>query len=232
MDCFQSLLYNTQFPVLTAFLFGLAVAFHPCPLAANIAAMGYIVKDVTDRKRVLINGLLYTLGRVLAYSVLGFILVSVFRSGIYFLQLSEWFSHWGEKVLAPALIGVGLYFLLSRVLHRHEHCPEINSHKRRFHGAWGSLLLGVLLALTFCPESAIVYFGMLIPLSSQVSMGCFLPVVFGLATTVPTLLMVWGVAYGVIGSAVMRRRMHIVQRWINVFVAIVFIVAGVFCAIF
>lgn len=79
MDLIQSIIENNSFPVLTAFLLGLIVALHPCPLATNVAAMGYLVRDMHNRHRVLISGLAYTVGRVLAYSVLGIVLIAVFR---------------------------------------------------------------------------------------------------------------------------------------------------------
>lgn len=236
MDFVQNIIEGSQFPLLTAFLLGLAVAFHPCPLATNIAAMGYIAKDVRDRKKVLINGLLYTAGRMLAYSVLGIILVLALRGGAEFISgdgglhyIGNWFGEWGETVLAPVLIIIGLYFLLSRLFHRHDHCPNIS--RKRFSGAWRCLSLGILLALTFCPESAIVYFGMLMPMSVHADFGLLMPVIFALATAVPTVLMAWAVAYGVAGSPAMQRRMHIIESWMNVAIGMIFIIAGVFCLI-
>lgn len=232
MDWIQNIIDNTQFPVVTAFLLGLAVALHPCPLATNIAAMGYVAKDVNDRRRVFMNGLFYTLGRTLAYSVLGVVLAVLLRGSADMLSVGRWFGEWGERLLSPVLIVVGLYFLMSRFLHRHEHCPDVKAHGRRFHGLGGSLLLGVLLALSFCPESAIVYFGMLMPMSANLSGGYLLPVVFSLATAIPAVLLAWGVSCGISGTEIMRGRVHIVQKWMNAVIGVLFIGAGVFCAFF
>ena len=229
MDFVQGIIDNNGFPVFTAFLLGLIVALHPCPLAANVAAMGYIAKDAHCRRRVFINGLAYTLGRILAYSLLGVVLLAVFRGSGAVGMAGRWFSEWGERLLGPVLVAVGLYFILERFIHKHEHCPDVQARGRRFGGFWGSLALGVLLALSFCPESAIVYFGMLMPLSARSAGGYFLPVVFALATSVPTVLMAWAVAYGISGTDAMRAKMHAVQRWINIVVGVLFIVAGMFC---
>lgn len=229
MDLIQSIIENNSFPVLTAFLLGLIVALHPCPLATNVAAMGYLARDMHNRHRVLISGLAYTVGRVLAYSVLGIVLIAVFRGSGGTEAVGRWFAQWGEKLLSPLLIVVGAYFLLGRFIHKHEHCPDMSAHGRRFHGVWGSLLLGVILALSFCPESAIVYFGMLMPLSAQSAWGYVLPVVFSVATSIPAVLLAWAVAYGVSGTSVIRDKMHVVQRWINTIVGLLFIGAGVFC---
>ena len=229
MEFVQSIIENNGFPVVTAFLLGLIVALHPCPLAANVAAMGYLAKDARNRRRVFANGLAYTAGRVLAYSVLGVVLIAVFRGSGGMEAVGRWFGEWGEKVLAPVLIVIGLYFILDRFLHRHEHCPDVSARGHRLRGAWGSLVLGVLLALSFCPESAIVYFGMLMPLSARTPSGYFLPVVFSVATSIPAVCLAWAVAYGISGTEAMRKNMQLVQRWINIVVGVLFIGAGVFC---
>ena len=66
MDWLQTWLDNSSTPLLTAFLLGLLTALSPCPLATNIAAVGFIGKDIEDRRKIFRNGLLYTLGRILA----------------------------------------------------------------------------------------------------------------------------------------------------------------------
>ena len=82
MDWLQNLLDNSSTPVLTAFLLGLLTAISPCPLAANIAAVGFIGRNIENRKRVFINGLLYTLGRVLSYTLLGVVLIMILREDL------------------------------------------------------------------------------------------------------------------------------------------------------
>lgn len=71
MDGLQTLLDNSSTPVLTAFLLGLLTALSPCPLATNIAAIGFIGKEMEDRKRVFRNGLLYLSSASLCFSVTG-----------------------------------------------------------------------------------------------------------------------------------------------------------------
>lgn len=227
MDWLNDIINNTQTPVVTAFLLGLIVALHPCPLAANVAAMGYIAKDMGRGRHVLVNGLFYTLGRVLAYSLLGIVLITVFRGSVDMAALGEWFGEWGEKLLSPLLIIIGLYFLLTKFLHKHEHCPKVPVLGLHLRGHAGSLVLGILLALSFCPESAIVYFGMLMPLSAKADAGIFLPVVFSVATAIPTVLIAWIVAYGVSETSVVREGMHVVEKWMSVIVGLIFILAGV-----
>ena len=68
MEYLQTWLDNSEIPIITAFLLGLLTAVSPCPLATNITAIGFISKDINNRNRIFTNGVLYTLGRVLAYS--------------------------------------------------------------------------------------------------------------------------------------------------------------------
>ena len=77
MEFLQNLLDNSSMPIATAFLLGLMTAISPCPLATNIAAIGYIAKDIENQRRIFVKGLLYTLGRILAYTLLGIILLAI-----------------------------------------------------------------------------------------------------------------------------------------------------------
>lgn len=81
MDWLQTLLDNSSTPVWTAFLLGLLTALSPCPLATNIAAIGFIGKDIENRRRIFWNGLLYTLGRILSYTLLGVVLILILKGG-------------------------------------------------------------------------------------------------------------------------------------------------------
>lgn len=71
MEWLQSILDNGAAPALTAFILGLLTAISPCPLATNIAAIGFISKNIEDRKAIFMRGIYYTVGRVLAYTVPG-----------------------------------------------------------------------------------------------------------------------------------------------------------------
>lgn len=116
MEWLQALLDNSSTPVLTAFLLGLLTAISPCPLATNIAAIGYIGKDIEDRRRVFLSGLLYTAGRIVAYTVLGLVLILVIRQGASMFGIQKFISTWGEMLLGPALIVIGLLMLFSHRL--------------------------------------------------------------------------------------------------------------------
>ena len=91
-EILSNLYSNSSTPVLSALLLGLMTAISPCPLATNITAMGFISKDLENRNRVFFNGVMYTTGRAVSYTLLAFILYlgadqfkisSVFQAGYF-----------------------------------------------------------------------------------------------------------------------------------------------------
>ena len=111
MEWLQSLLDSSSTPVVTAFLLGLLTALSPCPLATNIAAIGYIGKNIESRKGVFLQGLLYTLGRTIAYTLLGVVLIALLRSGASVFCIQKFIATYGELILPPTLLLIGLFML-------------------------------------------------------------------------------------------------------------------------
>lgn len=230
MEYLQNLLDGSTVPVVTAFLLGLLTAISPCPLATNIAAVGYISKDVENRRRIFINGLLYTLGRILAYTVLGVVLIALLRGGAGIFAIQKQIGKWGETVIAPALVVIGLFMLFGSRLN----LPKFgfsNGERIGRRGGWGALLVGVLFALAFCPTSGVFYFGMLIPMSAAETGGYLLPAVFALATGLPVVIVAWILAYSVAGLSKFYNSIQRVQKWLTRIVAVVFIAVGIYYGI-
>ena len=241
MEIIQQFFENSQYPLLTAFILGILVVMHPCPLAANIAAISLILRQKAKKvdcehnyQLSIVNCQLlsYVLGRTLAYSLLGILLVFLIRIGAKVLHIGDQLSVWGERLLAPLLIVIGLYLLYNDLLHHHDHVPSTKDHRQRFKGAWGSLWLGVLFALAFCPESGIVYFGMIIPMAVQSSVAYLIPVAFAIGAALPVLFLSYLFAYGIQKMERFERGMHLIQLWLTRFVAVLFIIAGIFCWVY
>lgn len=228
MDGLQTLLDNSSTPVLTAFLLGLLTALSPCPLATNIAAIGFIGKEMEDRKRVFRNGLLYTLGRILAYTLLGFVLILILNEGSSMFGIQKTIGTWGERVLGPALLVIGLFMLFGDRMNLPQFGFKGNAEGLARKGGWGALLIGILFALAFCPTSGVFYFGMLIPLSATTTAGYLLPAVFAIATALPVLVVAWILAFSVQQMGRFYGRMRTVQRWMNLFVGMLFIGIGIY----
>ncbi len=114
MEWLQTLLDNSTTPALTALLLGLLTAVSPCPLATNIAAIGFIGKDIENRRRIFLNGLLYTLGRVIAYTLLGIVLILILKEGSSLFGIQKFIGKYGELVLGPALLLIGFIHTVRR----------------------------------------------------------------------------------------------------------------------
>ena len=230
MDILQTWLEGSDLPVLTAFILGLLTAVSPCPLATNITAIGYISKDIESKNRTFLYGLLYTLGRIVAYSLLGALLIYMLRRGIDTFDLQSEISHWGELLLSPILIVMGSLMLFGDRLPLSRFGFNASQGSERLRGAWGSLLLGILFAMAFCPTSGLFYFGMLIPMSASAVGGYALPAVYALATGLPVVTVAWIVAYSMSNIAGFYQKMQVFQKWFNRLVAALFIIVGIYYA--
>lgn len=230
MEWLQSVLDNGTAPALTAFILGLLTAISPCPLATNIAAIGFIGKHIGDRKAIFIRGLYYTAGRVIAYTVLGIILISVLKGGASMFGIQKAVSQWGELLLGPLLLVIGLFMLFGHRLGLPKfgfdggERGEVLAGK----GSLGALLLGILFAMAFCPSSGVIYFGMLIPMSVTASVGWLLPVLFAVATSLPVLVVAWILAFSVRHIGTFYGKMQRVQYGLNLVVGIVFLMVGAY----
>lgn len=230
MDILQTWLEGSEVPVLTAFLLGLMTAVSPCPLATNITAIGFISKDIESKDRTFLLGILYTIGRMVAYSLLGALLIWMLRRGFDTFDLQSKVSQWGEMLLSPVLIVMGLVMLFGDRLPLSGFGLNASEKSGRLRGAWGSLLLGILFAMAFCPTSGIFYFGMLIPMSASATGGYALPAVYALATGLPVVIVAWIIAYSIGNIAGFYKKMQVFQKWLNRMVAVLFIIVGIYYA--
>lgn len=228
MEWLQSLLDSSTTPAVTAFLLGLLTALSPCPLATNIAAIGYIGKRIGNRKGVFLQGLLYALGRTIAYTLLGVVLIAVLRSGASVFGIQNFIATYGEMAFPPALLLIGLFMLFGNRINLPSFGFGGKGDWLARQGGAGALLLGVLFALAFCPTSGVFYFGMLIPMSASTTMGYMLPIFFAVATALPVLVVAWILAFsaGQIGTA--YGKMQTMQKWLNITVGVLFIAIGIY----
>lgn len=226
MEGFLSNIYSTsQLPVWSAFILGLMTAISPCPLAANISAMGFLSRDIEKRNKVFFSGAVYTAGRAFSYTSLAFILFI----GADKFKISSLFQKYGEKFLGPLLIVIGLFMIgiismnfpgLSKLTERFQNKTK--------HSYAEAFLLGVVLALAFCPYSGVLYFGMLIPMTLQHVSGLYLPVVFAVATGIPVIIFAWLLAYTVSGVGKLYNRIKVFEFWFRRVAAVLFICLGIY----
>lgn len=231
MDFLQQLLDNSTVPAITALLLGLLTAISPCPLATNIAAIGFISRDIESRRKIFRNGLLYALGRIIAYTVLGIILITILREGASMFGIQKNIAKYGEMLIGPALLLIGLYMLVADRINLPKFGFNGNAEGLARHGGIGAMLLGILFALAFCPTSGIFYFGMLIPMSATAAEGYLLPVIFAAATALPVLVVSWILAFSIKQIGSFYGKLKILQKWLNMIVAVLFIIIGTYYCI-
>lgn len=231
MEWIQTLLDNSTAPAFTAFLLGLLTAISPCPLATNIAAIGFIGKDIENRRRIFLNGVLYTAGRVLAYTLLGIILIAILKEGASVFGIQKVVGKWGELLLGPLLLIIGLFMLFGNRLKLPKFGFDGKGEGLAKKGSRGALLLGVLFAMAFCPSSGVLYFGMLIPMSVTATAGWLLPILFAVATALPVLVAAWILAFSVEKIGEFYGKMQTIQKWLNIIVGAVFVIIGTYYCI-
>jgi cytochrome c-type biogenesis protein len=201
LDWLNGLAQAQETPLIAAFALGLLTAISPCPLATNISATAFIAKGFGAKNKVLLAGLLYTLGRAFSYTLVGLI---VFFGANKF-HLAKFLQGNGEKWLAPLLIFIGLVMLGAIRLDflGAGGLSEKLSEKFKNRGLFGAFMLGVIFALAFCPYSGVLYFGMLLPMTVANAEGLYLPIIFALGTGLPVLFFTYLIAYSIqkVGTA-------------------------------
>lgn len=226
MDFINLLIDSYNIPFLTAFLLGIVTSISPCPLATNITAVAYISKELKSVKNTLLNGFFYTLGRGITYTVLA----TVIYFGISAFDVSEAFQGWGEKLLGPLLIVIGIVMLGFIKIKTLKSNAKIEELKKWLAGKGyvGSLLLGMIFALAFCPYSGVFFFGALIPLVLNSTESILLPPVFALGTGLPVIIFSFLIAFSMQKVSKAFQAVQKIEKIMRYGVAIVFILVGIY----
>jgi len=226
MNWLQSLLDSSSLPFLSALLLGIITSISPCPLATNITAIAFISKDIENKKRVFLSGLIYTLGRAVTYTTIGVI----FFFGANQFKIAGFLQKYGERILGPILILIGLFMLdlIKIKLPFSSKLSEKLEKKAEKGGFWGVLLMGIAFALAFCPYSGVLYFGMLIPMTISSPSGLYLPLIFAVGTGLPVIIIAYLIAYTVSGVGSFYNKIKVFELWFRRIVAVVFIGAGIY----
>lgn len=210
----------------SALWLGILTSISPCPLATNIAAISYIGRRVGNARHVFATGLLYTAGRTLAYWALAAVLVA---SVLSIPQVAQFMQRWMPLLLGPILIVVGMLLLGLIELH-FGGAGMSESMQRRIDalGIWGALPLGIMFALAFCPTSAALFFGSLVPLALRVHSSIALPIIYGVGTALPVLAFAVLLATSVQAVGKAYQVLARAEWWARVLTGWVFIGVGIY----
>ena len=212
----------------SAFWLGILTSISPCPLATNVAAVSFISKRIIHPRTVFLSGLAYTIGRMLAYALLGFIIINSLLS---IPVLANFLQKYMNKIFGPILILTGL-FLMDALKLKFPSFSLSEKHQNKLAGAGapGAFVLGLIFALVFCPISAALFFGSLIPLALKSKLGTILPFIYGIATGLPVLLFAFIIALGVTSLTHWFNRMTKLEYYMRKITGIVFILVGLYYA--
>lgn len=211
---------------LTALWLGILTSISPCPLATNIAAISFITNRLGSTRQVLFSGLFYALGRVITYVVLAVFLIA----GILSVPgVSNFLQKYMNKLLGPVLIIVGMVLLeLIQLNISGSIVDEKVQAKAQRSGIWGAGLLGVVFALSFCPVSAALFFGSLIPLSIKYKSDFMLPALYGFGTGLPVFIFAVLMAFGARSIGKAFNKLTKFELWIRRGTGIIFILIGIY----
>jgi len=226
MEWLNELAQNRETPILAAFALGLLTAIAPCPLATNITATAFIAKTITNKRKVLFSGLLYTLGRMFSYTLIG----SIIYMGASKFAVAKLFQGNGEKYIGFVLVIIGLIMLDVIKLNfiKGGNFTDRLSEKFKTKGLLGSFLLGALFALAFCPYSGALFFAMLIPMTLSADAGLALPVVFSFGTGLPVILFAFVIAFSMEKLGIYFKAITKVEKLMRFITGFVFILTGLY----
>jgi len=210
----------------TAFWLGILTSISPCPLATNLAAVSYISRELQSPWRTVIAGVLYTVGRSLAYMILAWLIV---RSLLEVPTVALFLQSSMNRILGPLLIFIGLLLLgLFQLPGLSGNWTARLSERVSGHSIWGALFLGALFALSFCPVSAGLYFGSLIPIAVERQSASILPMAYGIGTGLPVLALAFALLGGVQTATLLYQRLTSWEKPARLITGGVFVAAGVY----
>ncbi|MGG6447415.1 sulfite exporter TauE/SafE family protein [Pseudobacillus badius] len=181
---FMNMANNAEaIPVIGALALGLVGALAPCQISGNISAITLYGNRALQKSVNWIEILLFTLGKIVVFSALGFILWLLGNEvKPVFIQIFPWV----RKTMGPLMIIVGLFMVGVIKIRWNTLQIKITTKKRKI----GSFLMGAMFALAFCPTMFVLFFVSLMPLVFSTSYGAILPAIFAIGTSFPLILFV------------------------------------------
>ncbi|NUO20251.1 sulfite exporter TauE/SafE family protein [bacterium] len=214
----------------TALWLGILTSISPCPLATNIAAVSFVARRADSPRSALWVGVLYTVGRMLAYVIVGALVVwSVLSLSKLSFGLQRYMHQW----LGPFLIVIGVILAgwIKLPIASGSGWIERLAKRAELWGGVGALLLGAIFAISFCPVSAALFFGSLVPLAVQHESITIFPSVYGVGTALPVLIFAGVIVFSAQATGRLFNRLSSFEKWARLGTAIVFICVGIYMSL-
>ena len=213
--------------ILSSLLLGFLMILDPCTLFTSIAAIGYIDKEINNRRKVLHNGLMFVLGKLATYTLLAI----PFIMGAQTEGIKQFLNHWGEPLLTVFMLVCGVLLLFTG-RHHHEHDHGIShwlKHMDSQSSGFWSFMLGIFFAIAFCPHRLVYFFTMVdIAVTLPFSWNWLLPIVFGLGTGLPIMIIAWLISYSAVSMSTLNARLASIEKWVRYVSAALFIGFGIY----
>jgi len=217
--------------IISALWLGVLTSISPCPLATNLAAVAFLSNNQGRPGRAIVGGVLYSAGRVVAYVGLALLLLqSIFSVP----QASQFLQKYMNQILGPLLILAGVLLLeLLPLSFGGIGFSGRTQEKFKKMGLTAAPLMGVLFALSFCPGSAAIYFGSLLPLATKWQSAWLLPGIYGIGTALPVLVFAIMLARGAGSLGKIINRTQMIGKWAKLLTGVLFIMVGVYyCVVY
>ncbi|MBC2714804.1 MAG: sulfite exporter TauE/SafE family protein [Desulfobacteraceae bacterium] len=212
--------------ILSVIWLGILTSISPCPLATNIAATTYIGKQIDSPYATILAASAYTIGRTFSYVLIA---TAIIAGLISIPGVANFLQTRMNQILGPILLVTGLFILeLVPVM-----LPTVSINanllkKLGNSGIGGAVALGFLFALTFCPVSAALFFGGVIPLSLEFKSRMLLPLFFGVGTAAPVIGFAVIIAYSTRFAGIFFNRLAVIEIWFRRITGVLFVIIGLY----
>ncbi len=181
---FLGSLVSSSPPLIAALLLGIMTSVSPCPLTSNLAALAMLSKKASTHSAAGAASLAYSLGRSVVY-VIAAALVG-FAGAFAFAVLAP-LQAYSSLILSIIFAVCGLLLLEKiRLSFRLVESETLRSLTDK--GVAGAFALGAGLALVFCPVSAALFLGGVVPLTISAKDWLLVPAIYGIGTALPVVL--------------------------------------------
>lgn len=163
-------------------LAGIMTTIHPCPLTTNIASVSMLTGWSAGRRNTGLTLLFFICGYLFSYLIIAILLSS---GALSIPRISYVLQIMVNYFLGPVLVLIGM--LLSDLLNLNRLYKGrvlLFIRSRNWSGFY-AFPFGSMIALSFCPATAAIFFGILVPLSVDHDKNILFPLLYAMGASLP-----------------------------------------------
>jgi len=207
------------FSIVGCFILGTLTTLHPCPIATNVAAISMLTGWSNRGRKVLWIYVSFISGYLTSYLFLS----TIISTGILTIPIVNDFLHSIFSIfLGPLLILVGMLIADLLNLNRFYKGSLLRWIENRKWSGIYAFPMGILIGLSFCPATAAIFFGILIPLAIQQDQTILFPLVYAAGAGLPLVVIGWVIYRGILISISKKWQKRIPQLtgWVMIIIGI------------